>query len=162
MAASDFAIFAAFAVFLAAILIGATIFAAPIRRKLLAAVNDLYGSPNSSDTLRRRLDFFLDSAASPMVVVLLVVASVVALIDGLFFGIKKPKTEFLDDPRYERIFGLYLASIALANPLVTIIFLPVVLVCALLHAGIRKIKGVELLADAQIERVAHSRLARAA
>jgi hypothetical protein len=160
MGASDFTIFAAFAVILAVLLIGGTLVAGPIRRKMVVLANELYDAPGSTERSRRRLDFLLDSATSPLIAVLMVVAAAVTLVDALFFGSEPPPQEpSLDDPRYDRLLGLYLASIGLANPLVTILFLPFVGICAIIIGCVEAIKGTQV-ADQQIERVAHSRLAR--
>jgi hypothetical protein len=159
MGAPDFIIFAAFAAILAALLIGCTLAAAPLRRKLVGVANELYDAPVATDRLRNRIDFMLDTSASPIIAVLLIVSSIVTVIDAIFFSDDEPRFGFEDDARYIRLVGLYLGSVLLANPLASIFLLPISIVCALLHSGAKGIRAVRM-AEAQIERVAHSRLAR--
>ena len=157
MVLADFAVFAAFAAILAVILIGGTMVAAPIRRELVAQANRLYEAPEASDALKRRIDFLLDTATSPVIAVLMIVASVATMIDGIFFSEKRHIPRFESDERYMKLVGLYFASIILANPLAFLFLLPITIFCGLVHSGAKGIRGMQL-ADAQIERVAHSKL----
>ena len=160
MGASDFVIFAVFAAILAVLLIGGTILAAPVRRKMVVVANDLYDDKISTDRLRKRIDFLLDTSASPLIAVLLIIASVSTLLDAIFFSDEECKDEpFQHDPRYLRLVELYFGSVLLANPIAVVFLLPIGAICAVLHSGVKSLRGVRL-ADAQIDRVAHSRLAR--
>lgn len=161
MEVSDFTVFAGFAAILAVLLVGGTIAAAPIRRKMLVISNELYDEPRASDRLKKRIDFFLDSAASPLIAPLMIVAGVATIIDAVFFRDSDVQPEvFHDDSRYMTLSGLYLASICLANPIVAVFMVPFILLCAVIHSGVKSFKSAAL-AEAQIDRVAHSRLARA-
>lgn len=161
MGVSDLTVFAAFAAILAVLLIGGTLIAAPIRRKMVVLANDLYDAPGSDDRLRRRLDFLLDTATSPFIAVLLIFASVSTLIDAIFFNANpEPTPAYQDDRRFQKLINLYLASVGLANPIVTILFLPFAGLLGFLHSFVTTIRGAHVAA-AQVERVAHSRLSRA-
>lgn len=160
MSAPEITVFAAFAAILAALLIGGTLLAAPIRRKMVVVANDIYGDRASNEALKNRIDFLLDTSASPLIAVLLIIASIATMIDGIFFSDNDEREYgFEKDPRYLELVGLYFGSVMLANPIAAALFLPITLFCFLVHRSAKGIRGIRL-ADAQIDRVAHSRLAR--
>lgn len=155
---SDTLIFLAFAAVLVTVLFGSTILAAPIRQRMLSLANELYDEPEASERLRRRIDFLLDSATSPVVAILMIPAVLVTLFDTIFFGGgTRSAHAYQKDERYINLVGLYLLSVFLANPFASVFAFPMLFLCGLIARGAKSIRGLVVTED-QIRRLAQSRL----